>query len=63
MLEWVWDTIEEERMNSEDGHGSEYSYISENSYDTIDELLKRFTLDYSPDYSLKLRDTYVWESV
>jgi len=50
-------------MNSEDGHGSEYSYISENSYDTIDELLKRFTLDYSPDYSLKLRDTYVWESV
>ena len=42
-----------------DGHASEYSYISDNSYDTIDELLKRFTLEFTPEYSLKLRDTYV----
>ncbi|KAI8103714.1 hypothetical protein M9435_005048 [Picochlorum sp. BPE23] len=37
-----------------DGHLSEYSYTE--SYDTVDELLKRFTLDYVPKYSLKLRD-------
>lgn len=49
------------KMDSEgdDRQASEYSYISDNSYDTIDELLKRFTLEYTPDYSLKLRDTYV----
>lgn len=39
-----------------DGHLSEYSYTE--SYDTVDELLKRFTLDYVPKYSLKLRDRW-----
>lgn len=39
-----------------DGHLSEYSYTE--SYDTVDELLKRFTLDYVPEYSLKLRDRW-----
>lgn len=40
-----------------DGHLSEYSYTE--SYDTVDELLKRFTLDYIPEYSIKLRDRWV----
>lgn len=40
-----------------DGQLSEYSYTD--SYDTIDELLKRFTLDYTPEYSIKLREKCV----
>jgi hypothetical protein len=40
-----------------DGQLSEYSYTE--SYDTIDELLKRFTLDYTPEYSIKLREKCV----
>ena len=35
---------------------SEYSYVTDESADTIDELLKRFTLKASPQYAFKLRD-------
>jgi hypothetical protein len=35
---------------------SEYSYVTEESDDTIDELLKRFTLNFAPRYALKVRD-------
>ena len=42
-----------------DGQLSEYSYTS-GSCDTLDEILKRFTLDYTPEYVLKIRDTCVW---
>jgi len=40
------------------GQLSEYSYTS-GSCDTLDEILKRFTLDYDPEYVLKIRDTCV----
>lgn len=36
--------------------GEEYSYYSSSgTVDTLEDLLQRFTLDYQPDYALKLR--------
>jgi len=43
-----------------DMEGSEISYSdSRGSYDTLDELLTRFTLEFRPDYVFKLRNRCV----
>ena len=40
-----------------DGEGSDYSYTaSVRTYDTLDELLTRFTLEFKPEYILKIRN-------
>ena len=37
--------------------GSDESYTaSTQSFDTLDELLSRFTLEFKPEYTLKLRN-------